>query len=129
MGWLLVRSLLLPVVVVAMACSIVGAKIFQKMWERPYREGLWPCFDIWDIVRLRTSSSYWNVPVKYGPYSELFFHTKKEPVTLAKVVPFKPVVLAETLKACALIGPHGSFSTCGVFFAVAGSDSRAQWSK
>ena len=29
-GWLLVRSLLLPVVVVAMACSVVGAKIFAK---------------------------------------------------------------------------------------------------
>ena len=76
MGWLSVRSLLLPVVVVAMACSIVGAKIFQKMWERPYREGLWPCLDIWDIVRLRTSSSYWNVPEKYGPYRGLFFLVK-----------------------------------------------------
>ena len=129
MGWLLVRSLLLPVVVVAMACSIVGAKIFQKMLEGPYREGLWPCLEKWEIVRLRTSSSYWNVPGKYGPYSELFFLIKKEPVALAKVVPFKPVVPAETLKAGALAGLHGSSSTCGVFFAGAGSDSRAQWSK
>ena len=54
-------------------------------------------------------------------YSELFFLIKEEPVALAKVVPFKPVVLAETLKACALIGPHGSFSTCGVFFAGLGA--------
>ena len=98
-----------------MACSIVGAKIFQKMWEVPCPEGVWPCLDPWDIVRLRTSSSCWNVPGKYGPYSELFFLIKKEPVALAKVVPFKPVVPAETLKAGALIGLHGSSSTGGVF--------------
>ena len=85
------------------------------MWEGPYWEGLWPCLDIWDIVRLRTSSSYWNVLAKYGPYSELFFLVKKEPVALTKVVPFKPVVHSETLKAGALVGLHGSSSTCGVF--------------
>ena len=76
------------------------------------------------IVRLRTSSSYWNVQGEYGPYSELFFFiVKKELVALTNVVPFKPVVPAETLKACALIGLHllaaegnsGSSSSCGVF--------------
>ena len=113
MGWLLVRSLLLPVVVVAMACSIVGAKLLQNMWEGPYQEGFWPCLHPCDIVRLRTSSSCWNVPVKYGPFSELFFLMKK-PVALTNLVPFKPVVPAETLKACALIDLHGSSSTCGV---------------
>ena len=52
-------------------------------------EGLWPCLYPWDVVRLRTSSSYWNDPVKYGPRSELFFFLiKKEPVALAKAVPF-----------------------------------------
>ena len=36
---------------------IVGAKIFEKMWEGPYWEGVWPCLGPWDFVRLRTSSS------------------------------------------------------------------------
>ena len=59
------------------------------------------------MVRLRTSSSCWNVPGKYGPHSELFFFLiRKEPVALTKAVPFKPFVSAETLKACALIGLH-----------------------
>ena len=34
------HSLLLPTVVVAMTCSIVGAKILQKMWEGHYWEGV-----------------------------------------------------------------------------------------
>ena len=37
-----------------------------------------------------------------------FSLSKKEPVALTKTVPFKPVVLAETLQACALIGLHAS---------------------
>ena len=89
-----------------MACSVVGAKILQKRWEGPYWEGVWPSLDPLDVVRLRTSSSYWNVPGKYGPHSELFFFflIKKEPVALSKAVPFKPFVSSKTLKACALIG-------------------------
>ena len=44
---------------------------------------------------------------KYGPHSELsFFRLKKEPVALTKAGPFKHVLPAETLKACALIGLH-----------------------
>ena len=86
---------------------MVSAKILQKMWEGPHWEGVWPCLDPWDVVRLRTSSSYWNVPVKYGPHSELFFFLiRKELVALTKAVPFKPVVSAEALRACALIGLH-----------------------
>ena len=34
------------------------------------------------------------------------FFFKKEPVALMKAVPFKPVVPAETLQACALLGLH-----------------------
>ena len=68
------HSVSLPVLVVAMACSIAGAKICKtKMWEGPYWEGVWPCLDPWDVVRLRTSSSYWTDQEKYGPHSELFF--------------------------------------------------------
>ena len=80
-------------------------KCGQNMWEGAYWEGVLLCLDPWDVLRLRTSSSYWNVPGKYGPHSELFFFlVKKELVAFTKAVPFKPVVPAETLKACALIG-------------------------
>ena len=42
--------------------SIASARILQKMWEGPHWEGVWPCLDPRDVVRLRTSSSYWNDP-------------------------------------------------------------------
>ena len=103
--WLLVRSLLLPVVVVAMACSVVCAMILQNVCEGPHWEGVWPCLYPCDVMRLRASSGSWNVLVKYGPHSELFFFLfKKEPVTFTKAVPFKPFVSVGTLKACALNG-------------------------
>ena len=86
----------LAVVAIAMACSVVGAKVLQEMWEGPNWEGVQPCLDSWDVVLLRTSSSYWNVPGKYGPHSELFvFLIRKEPVAPTKAVPFKPFVSAE----------------------------------
>ena len=54
------------------------------------------------MVRLRTSSSYWNGPEKHGPHSQLFFFlVRKEPVALTQAVPFEPFVSAEI---CALIG-------------------------
>ena len=44
---------------------------------------------------------------KYGPHGELFFFlTKKDPFALTEAVQFKPFILAETLKACALTGLH-----------------------
>ena len=56
---------------------------------------------------LRTTSGVWSVPEKYGPHGELFFFLiKKVPFALTKAVVFKPFVLAETLKASALIGLH-----------------------
>ena len=39
----------------------------------PFWEGVWPCLGPWDSVRLRTASTHWNVPRKYGPHGELFF--------------------------------------------------------
>ena len=58
-------------------------------------------------LRLRASSSCWNLLVKYGPHSELFFFlVKNVPVALTKAVEFRPSVLAETLKAFLLIGLH-----------------------
>ena len=73
---------------------------------------------------MRTSSSAWDVPEKYGPHGELFFFLiRKEPVALVQAVPFEPFVPAETLRTCALIGlpfmaaggESGSSSSCGVF--------------
>ena len=58
---------------VAMACSVVGAKLFQNMWVGAYWEGVWLCLDPWDSVRLRTASTFRDVPGKYGPHGELFF--------------------------------------------------------
>ena len=63
------------------------------------------CLDPWDSVRLRTASTFWNVPGKYGPHGELFVLLHQE--AFSNKVPFKPVVPAEMLKACALmIGLH-----------------------
>ena len=42
------------VVRTAMACSDVGTKILQEMWEGTFWEGVWPCLDPWDSVRLCT---------------------------------------------------------------------------
>ena len=38
-----------------------------KVWE-----GVWLDLDPWDSVRLRTASTHWNVPKKYGPLSSSF---------------------------------------------------------
>ena len=101
------HSVSLPVFVVAMACSIAGARILQEMWEGAHWEGVWPCLDPWDVVRLRTSSSNWNYPRKYGPHSELFFFLiRKGPGALAQAVQFKPSVSTKTIKTFALIGLH-----------------------
>ena len=78
-----------------------------EVWDKPVWEGVWLCFDPWDSVRLRTASTHWNVPKKYGPHVELFFFLlKKEPKVLSELVEFGPCFPAETVKACALIGPH-----------------------
>ena len=61
----------------------------------------WLYLDPWDTVRLRTASTHWNVPKKYGPHGELFFFLlKKEPYVLSEVVEFGPSISAETVKAC-----------------------------
>ena len=90
-----------------MACSCVGTEILRKMLEGPFWEGVWLCLDSWDSVRLRTLSTYWNVPQKYGPHGEVnFFLINKEPVVASDDVSSNPLVSAETHKACALIGLH-----------------------
>ena len=73
-----------------------------KMWSKPLWEGVWLCLDPWDSVRLRTASTHWDVPRKYG----FFFLLKIEPMVLSELVEFGPCVSADTVKACALIGVH-----------------------
>ena len=82
----------------AMACSWVGSGILPKMWERLFLEGS-PIWTRGDSVRLRTASSHWNVPGKYGPHGELcFFLTQKEPVVASNEVLPNPFVSAEAPK-------------------------------
>ena len=54
-------------------------------------------------MRLRTPSTCWDVPGKYGPHGELFFFLIWKKLV---AVSFRPFASAETLKACALIGLH-----------------------
>ena len=78
-----------------------------KMWGTPLWEGIWPYLDPWDSVRLRTASTHWNVPGKYGPHGELFFFLlKNEPTVISELVELRACFSAETVKACALIGLH-----------------------
>ena len=59
-----------------MTSNRVVSGLMLPLWE----EVLWPCLDAWDSVRLRTASTQWNVPGRYGPHGELFFFLlKKEP--------------------------------------------------
>ena len=64
---------------VASFCSGNG---FQHRWCKDFAKdvgkecGLF--LNPWDVVRLRTSSTFWNVPGKYGPHRKLlFFFIKK----------------------------------------------------
>ena len=87
-------------------CGRVGSSdMVSKLWDKPLWEKVWSYLDPWDSVRLRTASTYWNDPGKYGPHVELFFlYIKKEQmVTSSEVLP-NPYVSAETLRSCALIG-------------------------
>ena len=78
-----------------------------EMWNKPLWKRVWRCLDLWDNVRLRTASTHWNVPGKYGPQGELFFfHLKKEPMVLSKLVEFGLCFSAETVKARALTVLH-----------------------
>ena len=43
-----------------------------EVWDKPLWESVWPHLDPWDSVRLRTGSTHWNVPKKYGPNGKLF---------------------------------------------------------
>ena len=92
--------------------------VFNGQWPRGLRHGSRDVekalvgkglayLDPWDSVRLRTASTHWNVPGKYGPQGELFiFFSTKEVVVLSELVQFGPFISAETVEACAVIGLH-----------------------
>ena len=99
------HSLLVPAFVVAVACSMVGATISQKIFEGPFWEGVGPFMDPRDVVGLRTLSSVCIVLGKHGPHGELFFFViKKEPFAFTRAVEFKPFVPVETLNLPATWG-------------------------
>ena len=56
-------------------CGRVVSGLVLPLWE----EVLLALLDAWDSVCLRTISTQWNVPGRYGPYGELsFFLLKSE---------------------------------------------------
>ena len=63
-----------------MTCGRVGSGLVLKLWGKPLWEKVWTLLDAWDSVRLRTASTQWNIPGKYGPHGEhLFFLIQKKP--------------------------------------------------
>ena len=84
-----------------MTSDRVVSDLMLPLWE----EALWPFLDAWDSVRLRTTSTQWNVPGRYGSYGELFlFLLTKEPMVLRELVRFGPSIKVEAVRACALVG-------------------------
>ena len=74
----------------AMTSDRMVSDLMLPLWE----EVLWLFLDAWDSVRLRTTSTQWNVPRRYGPYGELFcfFFLKKEPMVLRELVRLRPSI-------------------------------------
>ena len=103
------RSLSLLASVLAMACSIVDAKIKQKRWDGPLlgiRSGFdWTYGMLWVCAHHPAFGVYWESTGRNG---ELFFFLiKKEPFAPHKGSGCSsPCVPEETLKASALIGLH-----------------------
>ena len=56
-----------------MTCGREGSGLVPELWSKPLWRKVRPFLDAWDSVRLRTASTHWNVPGKYGPHGELFF--------------------------------------------------------
>ena len=62
-----------------MTSDWVVSDLMLPLWE----EVRWPFLDAWDSVRLRITSTQWNVSRRYGLYGELFFFIlKKETMVL-----------------------------------------------
>ena len=86
----------------------VGSGLIPDLSGKPlWEEVLLPFLHAWENVRLRTASSQWKVPGRYGPCGELFFFPlKKEPRVLRELIRFGPSIPIDTVKACTWIGLH-----------------------
>ena len=72
-----------------MACDRVVSDLMRPLWE----DVLWPFLDARDSVCLRTTSTQWNVPGRYGPRGELFFFLlEKEPMVLRELSRLGPSI-------------------------------------
>ena len=70
-----------------MAGDRVVSGLIPPLWE----EVLWPFLDAWYSVRLRTTSTQWNVPREVRAlWRALLFPLKKEPMVLREVFRFGP---------------------------------------
>ena len=47
---------------------------------------MWPFLDPWDVIKMRTEASRWNISGKYGPYGEHFFLTLKKGPTIQNII-------------------------------------------
>ena len=80
----------------SMTCGREGSGVVPELWGKPLWEKVWPYSDPSDSERLRTASTHWNVPGKYGPHDELFFFlTKKEQVVASNEILPNPYVSAD----------------------------------
>ena len=87
----------------AMTCDRVVSDLMLLLWK----DVLWPSLDAWDSVRLRTTSTQWNVPGWYGPCGEFFsIFLTEEPLVLRELVRVEPSIPIEAVEACALVGLH-----------------------
>ena len=112
-----------PAFVVAVAFSIDGVKILQKMWEAPK----WASGRTWThrmlCVCARRPASKTSGGSTGRTASSISSSSRRSLLLLQRHCMFRPFVAAETLKACALFGLHlvaaggdnGTSSSCGVF--------------
>ena len=59
-----------------MTCGRVGSSGVPELWGKPLWEKVWPFLDTWDSVRLRTASTQWNIPGKYGLHGDFLIQKK-----------------------------------------------------
>ena len=88
---------------VAMTGDGVVSGLILPLWE----EVLWPFLDAWDSVRLRTTSTQWNVPGRYGVRRASSFSLgRKSRWPSGSWFRFGASIPVRSSEACALVGLH-----------------------